>query len=129
MKIRFLLQPTSRITLKQETSLLDVFTSVAVRLLLSLKRGRERQKGACFLGLTCKNSLSGSEKMILGLCKISSRSLRTWGTSPLDAAERRCSLLLCSEDGFVSSVCFCFLVMFLHSSLWASVLLIIIKTF
>lgn len=81
MKIRFLLQPTSRITLKQETSLLDVFTSMAVRLLLSLKRGRERQKGACFLGLRCKNSFSGSEKIFLGLCKISLRSLRTWGTS------------------------------------------------
>lgn len=51
MKIRFLLQPTSRITLKQETRLLDVFTSMAVRVLLSLKRVRERQKEACFLGV------------------------------------------------------------------------------
>lgn len=81
MKIRFLLQPTSRITLKQETSLLDVFTSMAVRLLLSLKRGRERQKGACFLGVRCYNYFSDKEKMIVRLCKISLRSLRTWGTS------------------------------------------------
>ena len=28
---------------------------------------------------------------------------------PLDAAERGCSLLLCSEGGFVSFVCFLFL--------------------
>lgn len=51
------------------------------------------------------------------------------GYFPLVAAERRCSLLLCSEGGFVSSVCFYFFVVFLHSSLWTSVLLIIIKTF
>lgn len=50
------------------------------------------------------------------------------GYFPLDAAEKRCSLLLCSEGGFVSSVCFCFFVMFLHSSPWATVLIIIIKT-
>lgn len=31
------------------------------------------------------------------------------GYFPLHAAERRCSLLLCSESGFVSSVCFFFL--------------------
>lgn len=49
MKIRFLLQPTSRITLKQETSLLDVFTSMAVRLLLSLKRGERDRKEHAFL--------------------------------------------------------------------------------
>lgn len=31
------------------------------------------------------------------------------GYFPLDAAERGCSLLLCSEGGFVSFVCFLFL--------------------
>lgn len=96
MKIRFLLQPTSRITLEQETSLLDVFTSTAVILVLGLKKGRETQKGVCFLGVSPQNCFPDSEKMIMGLTEPEDMSC-----FPLEAAKRGHSLLLHSKGDFV----------------------------